>query len=83
MVFQTVHIHQGHNQAATTQKSIITGDEIAIILFSSAINLIVKSAEKKCKGPAMRSGVRQSLVKHDLAIASTGTDQTRWDIRRT
>ena len=39
------------------------GDTISVILFSSAINLIVKSAEKECKGPVMKSGVRQPLAK--------------------
>ena len=63
------------------EKGIITGDTISVILFSSAINLIVKSAEKECKGPVMKSGVRQPPAKafmDDLTIATTHTVQTRW-----
>ena len=40
------------------EKGIITGDKISVKLFSSAINLIVKSTEKECKGPLTRLGVR-------------------------
>ena len=33
------------------EKGIITGCTISVIIFASAVNLIVKSAEKECKGP--------------------------------
>ena len=36
------------------EKGIITGDTISVILFSNAIDLIVKSAENKCKGPVIK-----------------------------
>ena len=45
------------------EKGIITGCTISVVIFASAVNLIVKSAEKKCKDPLMRSGIRQPPVK--------------------
>ena len=50
-------------------------------MFSSAIKLIVKSVEKECKAPMMKSRVRQPLAKafmDELTIATTHTVQTRW-----
>ena len=41
----------------------------------------MKSAEKECKGPLMRSGIRQPPVKafmDDLTLATQFTVQTRW-----
>ena len=63
------------------EKGIITGCTISVIIFASAVNLIVKSAEKECKGPLMRSGIRQAPVKafmDDLTLATQFTVQTRW-----
>ena len=62
------------------EKGIITGCTISVIIFASAVNLIVKSAEKECKGPLMRSGIRQAPVKafmDDLTLATQFTVQTR------
>ena len=62
------------------EKGIITGCTISVIIFASAVNLIVKSAEKECKGPLMRSGIRQPPVKafmDDLTLATQFTVQTR------
>ena len=73
--------NKGKTRWQQLEKGIITGDTISVILFSSAINLIVKSAEKECKGPVMTSGVRQPPAKafmDDLTIATTHTVQTRW-----
>ena len=39
---------------------IITGCTISVVLFLTAMNLLVNSAEKMCKGPVMSSGVSQS-----------------------
>ena len=63
------------------EKGIITGDTISVILFSSAMSLLVKTAEKECKGPVMKSGIRQPPAKafmDDLTVATTHTIQTRW-----
>ena len=73
--------NKGKTKWQQLEKGIITGDTISVILFSSAINLTVKSAEKECKGPVMKSGVRQPPAKafmDDLTIATTHTVQTRW-----
>ena len=45
------------------------------------MNLMVKSAEKECKSPVMKSGIRQPPAKafmDDLTIATTHTIQARW-----
>lgn len=42
------------------EKGIITGCTISMILFSLAMNMLVKSAEVQCRGPLIKSGVRQS-----------------------
>ena len=63
------------------EKGIITGCTISVIIFASAVNLIVKSAEKECKGLLMRSGIRQPPVKafmDGLTLATQFTVQTRW-----
>ena len=63
------------------EKGIITGDTISVILFASAINMLVKTAEVECKGPVMKSGIRQPPAKafmDDLTVATTHAIQTRW-----
>ena len=63
------------------EKGIITGDTISVILFASAMNMLVKTAETECKGPVMNSGIRQPPAKafmDDLTVATTYTIQTRW-----
>ena len=63
------------------EKGIVTGCTILVIICASAVNLIVKSAEKECKGPLMRSGIRQTRVKafmDNLTLATQFTVQTRW-----
>ena len=42
---------------------IVIGCTISVILFSAAMNMIVKSVEKRSRGPWMKSGVRQPLGK--------------------
>lgn len=43
------------------EKGKITGITISIILFAIAMNMVVKAAELKCKGPLSRSGVSEPL----------------------
>ena len=50
---------RGQTKWQRLEKGIITGDTISVILFSSAMNMMVKSAENECKGPVMKSGIRQ------------------------
>ena len=62
-------------------ETVITGDTLSVILFSSTINVIVRSAEKPCKGPVIKLGIRQSPVKafiDNLTIANTYSVKTRW-----
>ncbi len=40
-------------------KGIITGCKISVILFSLAMNMVVKSAEAECREPPTKSGVRR------------------------
>ena len=64
------------------EKGIITGCTISVIIFTSAVNLIAKSAEKECKGPLMRSGIRQPPVKafmDDLTGITMNTER-KWDV---
>ena len=42
---------------------IVIGCTISVILFSAAMNMIVKSVEKRSRGPWMKSEVRQPLGK--------------------
>ena len=49
--------NRGKTKWQRLEKGIITGYTISVILFASAINLMVKSAEKECKGPVMKSGI--------------------------
>ncbi|KAL1267230.1 hypothetical protein QQF64_002905 [Cirrhinus molitorella] len=41
------------------EKGIITGCTISVILFTLAMNMLVKSAKVECRGPLSQSGVRQ------------------------
>ena len=50
--------YKGKTKWQWLEKDIITGDTISVILFSSAMNLMVRSAEKECKGPVMKTVIR-------------------------
>lgn len=45
------------------KKEIITGGTISVTLFSPDMNMIVKSAEVKCRGPLSMSGIRHRCIK--------------------
>lgn len=45
------------------EKGIITRCTISVILFTLAINMLVKSAEVECRGPLTNSGMRQPPIR--------------------
>jgi hypothetical protein len=45
------------------RKGIITGCTISVILFALAMNMLVKSAEEHCRGPLLKSSVRQPPIR--------------------
>ena len=63
------------------EKGIITGCTISVLLFSLAMNMIVKSAEVECRGPMSRSGTRQPPIRafmDDLTVTATSVPGCRW-----
>ncbi|XP_062568263.1 uncharacterized protein LOC134230448 [Saccostrea cucullata] len=62
---------------------IVTGCTISVILFSAAMNMIVKSVEKKSRGPWMKSGVRQPpgrAFMDDMTITTKTVIEAKWTI---
>lgn len=60
---------------------IVTGCTISVILFSAAINLLVKSAEKVHRGAMLATGVQQVPVRafmDDLTITAKSVPEGRW-----
>ncbi|CAC5417464.1 unnamed protein product [Mytilus coruscus] len=60
---------------------IITGCTISVVLFSAAMNLLVKSAEKMSRGPVMSSGVSQPPARafmDDMAITAKSVLEGKW-----
>ncbi|VDI54010.1 Hypothetical predicted protein [Mytilus galloprovincialis] len=63
---------------------IVTGCTISVILFSAAMNMIVKSVEKKSRGPWMKSGVRQPpgrAFMDDMTISTKTVIEARWTLQ--
>ncbi|XP_071153477.1 uncharacterized protein [Mytilus edulis] len=63
---------------------IVTACTISVILFSTAMNLIVKSVEKKSRGPWMKSGVRQPpgrAFMNDMTISRKTVIEARWTLQ--
>ena len=63
---------------------IVTGCTISVILFSAAMNMIVKSVEKKSRGPWMKSGVRQPpgrAFMDDMTISTKTVIEGRWTLQ--
>ncbi|XP_049336392.1 uncharacterized protein LOC125802421 [Astyanax mexicanus] len=63
------------------EKGIITGCTISVVLFSLAMNMVVKSAEVECRGPLTKSGVRQPPIRafmDDLTVTTTSVPGCRW-----
>ena len=60
---------------------IVTGCTISVVLFSAAMNLIVKSAEKMSRGPVLATGVRQPPTRafmDDMTITAKSVPEGRW-----
>ncbi|KAK7880264.1 hypothetical protein WMY93_030631 [Mugilogobius chulae] len=60
---------------------IITGCTISVMLFSLAMNMIVKSAEPECRGPKSKSGQRQPPIRafmDDLTVTTESVSGCRW-----
>lgn len=63
------------------EKGIITCCTISVSLFSLAMNMIVKSAEVKCRGPKSRSGTWQPPIRafmDDFTVMTTSVPECRW-----
>ena len=66
------------------EKGIITGCTISATLFTLAMNMMVKSAETECRGPASNSGVRQPPIRaymDDLTVTTPSVTGCRWLLR--
>ncbi|XP_033755855.1 uncharacterized protein LOC117338607 [Pecten maximus] len=63
---------------------IVTGCTVSVILFSAAMNLMVKSVEKMSRGPWMRAGVRQPPVRafmDDMTISTKTIIEAKWTLK--
>lgn len=63
------------------EKGIITGCTVSVILFSLAMNMLVKSAEPECRGPKTKSGIRQPPIRafmDDLTVTTESVPGCRW-----
>ncbi|XP_062387675.1 uncharacterized protein LOC134076569 [Sardina pilchardus] len=66
------------------EKGIITGCTLSVILFSLAMNMLVKSAEVECRGPLTKSGTRQPPIRafmDDLTVTTTSVPGCRWILK--
>lgn len=60
---------------------IVTGCTISVILFSAAMNLLVKSSEKLSRGAMVANGIQQVSVRafmDDLTIMAKSVREGRW-----
>lgn len=60
---------------------IVTGCTISVTPFSTAINLLVKSAEKLRRGAVLASGIQMRPIRafmDDLAITAKSVPERRW-----
>lgn len=63
---------------------IITGCTLSVILFSLAMNMLVKSAEPECRGLKSKSGIRQPLIRafmDDLTVTTESVPGARWILK--
>ena len=66
------------------ERGIITGCTISVTLFALAMNILVKSAEKECRGPTTNTGVRQPPIRaymDDLTVTTSSVTGCRWILR--
>ena len=60
---------------------IVTGCTISVIVFAAAANLLVKAAEKKSRGPVLKSGSKHSPTRvfmDDMTITAKSIVEGRW-----
>ncbi len=60
---------------------IVTGCTISVILFSAAMNLLVKSVEKLCQDAVLATGIQQVPIRafmDDLTITAKSVPEGRW-----
>ena len=63
------------------EKEIITGCTISAVLFSLAMNMLVKTAEVECRGLLSKSGIRQPPIRafmDDLTVTTSSVTGSRW-----
>lgn len=63
------------------EKGIITGCTVSVILFSLAMNMLVKSAEPECRDPKTKSGIHQPPIRafmDDLTVTTLSVPGCRW-----
>ena len=66
------------------EKGIITGCTISVILFIGALNMVIKEAEKECRGPLMMNGMRQKPIKafmDDMTLTTEKPQGARWILK--
>ena len=60
---------------------IVTGCTISVIVFAAAANLLVKAAEKKSRGPVLKSGSKlppTRVFMDDMTITAKSIVEGRW-----
>jgi hypothetical protein len=68
------------------EKGIPAGCTVSVILFSAAMNMLMKTAEKECRGPVTRSGIRQlpgRAFMDDMTVTTKTAQGAKVDPRRT
>ena len=66
------------------ERGIITGCTISATLFALAMNMIAKAAEKECRGPMTKSGIRLPPIRaymDDLTVTTASVTGCRWIVR--
>ena len=66
------------------ERGIITGCTISATLFSLAMNMIIKSAEVECRGPRVKSGIRQPPLRaymDDITVTTSSVIGCTWIVR--
>ena len=66
------------------ERGIITGCTISATHFSLAMNMIIKSAEVECRGPRVKSGIRQPPLRaymDDITVTISSVIGCKWIVR--
>ena len=67
------------------EKGIVTGCTVSVILFVMAINILLKTAMKECRGPKSLSGIRQPSSRafmDDMTVITEKAIGVRWILRK-